>query len=106
MSSWSSENRVSLAFDGTFQLTPAPKKKPFFVCAVNPNVARVMFSVFETVGGKLKSKPRSVFGLLMVAVSSDGRKPFNSPVTRNQLREGKPTPAPQRSAPPGVSKSS
>jgi hypothetical protein len=36
---------VFRAFDGTFQLTPAPKNQPFFVCAVRPSVARVMFSV-------------------------------------------------------------
>jgi hypothetical protein len=31
-------------------------------------------------------------------------KPFSSPVTRSQLRDGKPTPAPQRNALVGMSK--
>ena len=47
MTSGSSVNAPLRARVGTFQLTPAPKKTPFFVCSVSPSVARVMFSVFD-----------------------------------------------------------
>src|SRR5262249_55043672 len=41
---------------------------------------------------------------LKVIVSLFGTWPFNSPVTRRKLRDGKPTPAPHRNAPVGASK--
>ena len=43
---------------------------------------------------------------VMVTVSLDGTTPFISAVMRMKLREGNPTPAPQRNAPPGASKPS
>ena len=88
------------ARDGTFQLTPAPKKKPFFVCAVMPR-SRVMFSVSATKMERLPSMPMSGVVPLSVAPSFDGMSPFNSAVTRSQFRDGNPRPAPQRNAPPG-----
>src|ERR1700704_3387714 len=94
-----SVKRASRALVGTFQLTPAPAKKPFFAWNVSPSVARVRFSVLETVGGKLRSAPRSAVGLRIDAVSSDGKTPFNSPTTRSQFRDGKVTPVPHRNPP-------
>ena len=65
-------NARSRAFDGTFQLTPAPKKKPFFVCAVMPKVARVMFSVSADSGANDCRRSPDQRPPSIVAVSSDG----------------------------------
>ena len=56
---------------GMFQLTPAPKKKPFFVCSVRPSVARVMLSTFAVSGDRLKSVPTSA--VVVVARLLDGK---------------------------------
>ena len=63
-----------------------------------------MFSVLAVNGEWLPSMPTS--GVVVVATSLDGTKPFNSPTTRRKLRDGNVRPVPQRNAPPGVSKPS
>ena len=70
MTSGSSVNDPLRPRVGTFQLTPAPKKSPFLVCSVRPSVARVMFSVFEVSGDRLRSTP--VSAVAVVATSLDG----------------------------------
>src|SRR3954468_25066124 len=104
MTSGSSVNEPLRARVGTFQLTPAPKNSPFFVCSVRPRVARVMFSVLDVSGDRLRSTP--VSAVPVVARSLDGIDPFNSPTTRRKLRDGNVRPVPHRNAPPGVSKPS
>ena len=98
-----SVNRLSRPRVGTVQLTPAPAKNPFFAWKVSPSVARVRFSVAETVGANVLSVPRTVVPLRSETVSDDGTWPFNSPTTRRKLRDGKVTPVPQRNAPFGAS---
>ena len=65
-----------------------------------------MFSVFETVGGDAAVDADEACRRSIVAVSSDGTKPFNFAGDPQRLRDGKPTPAPHRNAPLGVSKPS
>ena len=60
--------------------------------------------LYFRVGARVPSVPRSVVPVSRLAVSADGRFPFNSAVIRAGLREGNPTPAPQRNPPLGVSK--
>src|SRR6516165_6278646 len=104
MASGWSVNAPLRASVGTFQLTPAPKKTPFFVWYVRPRVARVMFSVLDVSGEMLPSTPTSA--VVVVAVLLDGTLPFNSPMTRSGLRDGNAAPTPQRNAPPGTLKPS
>ena len=66
-----SVKRVSRAFEGTFQLAPAPKKKPFFDWTVRPTVARVMFSVSDSSGEMVPSVP-TMREPVIVALSPDG----------------------------------
>src|ERR1700749_4474475 len=87
---------------GTFQLTPAPAKNPFFAWKVRPRVARVRFSVADVTGARLRSVP-TIDVPVIVATSFDGICPFNSPEMRSRLRDGKATPVPQRNALVGAS---
>ena len=97
---------MSRAWIGTFQLPPTPAKNPFFAWKVTPTVARVRFSVFEIVGGKLRSVPRSVVLLRIDAVSLATTCPLTSAFSRSRLRDGNAMPVPHWNAPPGVSKPS
>ena len=70
-----SVKRVSRAFDGTFQLTPPPKKTPFFDWTVSPTVARVMFSASDSSGEMVPSVP-TIRDPVIVALSLDGTYAF------------------------------
>src|ERR1700734_2979107 len=63
-----------------------------------PKFACFRFSVTTLIGGRLPSTPMSEAEVIDAVLLEDSWYPRNSAVRRTGLRDGKPTPAPQRNA--------
>ena len=94
--------RAARSCIGSVQLTPPPTKKPPFDCQLIAKVARVRFSVDDTIGAMLPSTP-TIDAPVIVAASLLTTNPLISAMPRSALRDGNPAPAPQRNAPVGAS---
>ena len=95
---------ASRPFISRFQPIPPPMKKPLLCCHVRPALAVVRLLIGE-VAGAIVSMVR-MRGPVNVSVSEFGTLPVSSKIPRSGLRDGNPTPAPQRNAPLAESTSS